>query len=343
MALISSFLDRFGRKEDVEYEQSMVRLIIGTIVIGYMFLSSSSAPWKLYLFVGFSVSSLFMVCHIHFYPGVFPVRRIIGQLIDLLSVSLYLYFGGQTAAAAFCVYLWVIVGNGCRFGIAYMASCTLIACVTFGYVILNVHFWQQHGYLAAGLWITQVVVPSYLIGLLNRLNAATSRLANLSRHDELTGLLNRRALNVQAKRELDRLYREPSAFGFILVDIDHFKTVNDEHGHLVGDIVLQQVANLLVDTCRNVDFVSRFGGEEFALLSPGSCNSDAETIGERLRQSIECADIHVNNKTVKVTISVGISCWNEDIKTLDDWIQKADQALYQAKERGRNRVVLSGS
>lgn len=341
MALISNLLNRLGRKEDVEYEQSIIRLIIGTIVIGYMFLSAPYESWKLYLLIGFFPSSLVVVSHIHFYPGVFPARRITGQLIDLLSVSFYLYFGGQTAAVAYCVYLWVIVGNGCRFGIAYMASCTFIACVTFGYVALNEPFWQQHGYLATGLWVTQIVVPSYLIGLLNRLNVATSRLENIAQHDELTGLLNRRALNAQANRELDRLNREPSAFGFILVDIDHFKTINDQHGHLVGDIVLQQVAKLLVDTCRKVDFVSRFGGEEFALLAPGSCDHDAQALGERLRQTIEYAAINVNNELHKVTISIGISCWNEDIKTLDAWIQQADQALYQAKERGRNRVVIA--
>ena len=340
MALMDILLDHDRRKNDVEYEQSLVRLVLGTLLAAYMLLGISTDVWARNISIGFFSASFLILAVVYNYPGDYPIRKIAGQLIDSISVTIYLYFGGEAAAIGYCVYLWVIVGNGCRFGITYMSTCLLITTISFAYIAMNQPFWQQHSSLAIGLWLTQVVVAGYLYGLLKRLNNVNDVLQKLSLHDELTGLLNRRALNEQARHTLTQLKRKHSDFALILVDIDHFKGFNDQHGHVVGDKVLQEVAKLLSKSSREIDLVSRFGGEEFALLSPNANEEDAYQLGENLRSAVEAAKINIGGEEFNVTISVGIACWEIKINQLETWVKKADQALYQAKDQGRNKVII---
>jgi diguanylate cyclase (GGDEF)-like protein len=340
MTVIGSALKIIDRQDDVEYEQSVIRLILGTAVIIFMLLGAPTGEWMTYVFTCFFIITTVILVHTHLYKGDFPARIIAGQLCDMTALTVILSFGGPEAAISYCIYLWVIVGNGFRYGFYYLITITVIACISFGYVILTVPFWQQQGHLSFGLWLTLLVVPAYLFGLLKRLEIATNRLNKLSLRDGLTGLYNRRALDEQMEHEFERLSREPSPFGLLLLDIDHFKLINDSHGHLAGDQVLQQIAHVITESCRRVDFVSRYGGEEFALLAPGLCDTDIKPpLAERIRRAVEDASINIGDRSIHVTVSIGVAYWDKSFEDYGRWLNAADRAMYKAKTGGRNNVV----
>jgi diguanylate cyclase (GGDEF)-like protein len=155
--------------------------------------------------------------------------------------------------------------------------------------------------------------------------------------DPLTGLSNRRALMERLQSEWARIERHGGQLSFIMADIDHFKLVNDNHGHEVGDRVLQEVARIFAQQCRKTDFPCRYGGEEFAIIVPDEKASDAAVLADRCRRKIAEADITVNNQTVVTTASFGVTD-STGVDSLESLMNLADKALYQAKNEGRNRV-----
>ena len=156
--------------------------------------------------------------------------------------------------------------------------------------------------------------------------------------DHLTGVANRRAFFEAAELELNRNRRAPRATALILIDADHFKHVNDRHGHPGGDAVLRQLGRLLAGTFRQVDVVARIGGEEFAVLLPSSTLEGAAAVAERLRLQVAAQPVLFEGKQIEYTISAGVAASAGEAVTLDALMKQADQALYAAKANGRNRV-----
>lgn len=167
-------------------------------------------------------------------------------------------------------------------------------------------------------------------------------LCQLSSHDVLTGLANRRSFVQAMERELDRVARSGDVALLLMVDIDHFKSVNDNHGHLAGDEVLRQVALRLQDCVRPMDTVARYGGEEFAVVLPNCSHTYGEVVAERIRRSIEARPFVLGNlQTLTITVSVGGAYAPQWIRSEPAiWIERADRQLYRAKREGRNRVCL---
>jgi len=160
--------------------------------------------------------------------------------------------------------------------------------------------------------------------------------------DSLTGLYNRRFLDAELQLELDRGARSKEPVGILLCDLDHFKRINDEHGHLVGDSVLREVARRLLGAVRNGDLVARYGGEEFVVLLPGGDKELLKEIGERCRRSFFDAAFYLpGGRRATVTISIGGACWPEDASSARGLFEVADSSLYRAKEEGRNRIHVS--
>jgi diguanylate cyclase (GGDEF)-like protein/PAS domain S-box-containing protein len=157
--------------------------------------------------------------------------------------------------------------------------------------------------------------------------------------DPLTGLYNRRYLDETMGRELVRAARYGHPIGIVMCDIDHFKAINDTHGHLVGDEVLRVFAELLRKNSRGSDIVCRFGGEEFLLLLPDMPPDVAHQRAEQLRASL--ATLQIGKEVIRLTASFGVAAFPENGKTMDSLIGAVDAAMYQAKEAGRDRVVLS--
>ena len=175
-----------------------------------------------------------------------------------------------------------------------------------------------------------------------RLEEALREQEQLAVMDSLTGLYNRRFLDAELQLELDRSARSHVPVGVLLCDLDHFKQINDEHGHLVGDNVLREVARRLLNAVRNGDLVARYGGEEFVVLLPGGGKEKLREIGERCRRAFEEAPFQLpHNYEAAVTISIGGACWPDDANTPRGLVGAADAALYRAKAAGRNRIILS--
>ena len=188
--------------------------------------------------------------------------------------------------------------------------------------------------------VTMSILTSFLAGYMVIMRLV-SRLEHLSHHDSLTGLLNRRAIEQLLSREAQRLQRFNEHFSLLMVDIDHFKRINDRLGHAAGDAVLCAVAQTLQAHAREVDRVARFGGEEFCVLLPHTLHDGALQAAERLREAINQVSIPWNDEVISVTISTGLATADNPEESLDAIIQRADQALYQAKADGRNRVVAA--
>jgi diguanylate cyclase (GGDEF)-like protein len=171
-----------------------------------------------------------------------------------------------------------------------------------------------------------------------RLNAEIRRLAVV---DELTGLANRRQLVEIGRRELQRAKRYGRPLSVLMVDVDHFKRVNDRYGHPVGDVVLKVLAERCCGSVRDVDLVTRYGGEEFVVLLPECDRAEVHVAAERLRRAVGEKSIESPVGAVEVTVSIGATVSTAATVSLDELIESADEALYQAKEAGRNRVVVA--
>jgi diguanylate cyclase (GGDEF)-like protein len=178
--------------------------------------------------------------------------------------------------------------------------------------------------------------------LLDALQQSNAHLAQLVRLDGLTGLLNRRSGDEVLQQEWLRSQRSGQQAVLIMLDIDHFKQVNDEYGHDVGDRVIERVAALLLEHTRNIDTAIRYGGEEFLLLLPQTTLEGGMQLAERLRQQMASRPLHCNQVKIDVTISLGVAATSMLLPDKAAWLKQADMALYQAKRAGRNRVVVAG-
>jgi len=156
--------------------------------------------------------------------------------------------------------------------------------------------------------------------------------------DHLTGVANRRAFFDAAELELQRNRRAPRPIALVLVDADHFKSINDRHGHPAGDAVLRQLGLVLTATFRQVDVVARIGGEEFAVLLPSSTLAGAAVVAERLRQVVQAQAVAFEGASIGVTVSAGVAASDGVDLDLETLMKRADRALYAAKAGGRNRV-----
>lgn len=169
-----------------------------------------------------------------------------------------------------------------------------------------------------------------------QLKSANERLEYLSQIDGLSQLYNRRYWEICLQKEFDRYARYGSTTSLVMLDIDHFKAINDTYGHQAGDRVIQNVSHIIKKSLRETDCAGRYGGEEFGVILANTPAENALFFAERLRKKIEQSEIMYEEQLIKVTISLGICDIKPDMTDCDIWLAQADQALYQAKEAGRN-------
>lgn len=161
--------------------------------------------------------------------------------------------------------------------------------------------------------------------------------------DPLTLVGNRTALDTALRRELQLAERYNYPLSLLVIDVDHFKHINDSHGHVRGDMVLQEIAKNIQSSCRGTDECFRYGGEEFVVLLRKTKPTDAQTIAERIRTQIQALHIGHNGQAILPTVSIGIAGLNSGHTLhVEQLFEQADQALYAAKAQGRNRVMLFG-
>jgi diguanylate cyclase (GGDEF)-like protein len=202
------------------------------------------------------------------------------------------------------------------------------------------------GYLIAGNVLSAETDKFHILGQQLLIGIKRSYLYNkvqeLAITDSLTQAYTRRYFLEKLNEEIVRCEKFKHCFAFLMVDIDHFKEHNDRYGHLVGDAILRETVKILKDSIRQVDFIGRYGGEELAIVLTETGKSPARIVAERIREYLSQKPVKLYDESLQITVSVGVSSYPEDGNRSKDLIEKADRALYAAKEQGRNRVCVSG-
>ena len=173
--------------------------------------------------------------------------------------------------------------------------------------------------------------------------AIEHRLLDMSHTDELTGIANRRHFFERAAEEFSRARRFGRDLAFIMLDLDHFKSVNDRWGHAAGDRVLKAFCECVLSTIREMDLFARLGGEEFVILAPDTDETSAYQLAERVRQQFEQSHLTEGAEQIRLTVCAGVSTVRPEEELPDAALKRADEALYEAKRTGRNRTVLDSS
>jgi diguanylate cyclase (GGDEF)-like protein len=231
----------------------------------------------------------------------------------------------------------------------------LIFLFLLGYLGYNIIYWERYNdyfILAMPIVFLFSAIFVLLVGTL-ALQTATdlNQVSALRREnilDPLIGIYNRRHLDLKLAEEIVRAQRYNFQLSMLLLDIDHFKNVNDIYGHYIGDLVLKGLGHLLLKNVRETDIVARYGGEEIAVIAPNTSVPAAADLAERLRQVVETsvmvpADEQEGRQAVSISVSIGVAGLDQKIVDRQSLIERTDEALYRAKQKGRNRVAVFNS
>jgi diguanylate cyclase (GGDEF)-like protein len=184
--------------------------------------------------------------------------------------------------------------------------------------------------------MTDVVISQMKLSEISDINKTLEQITN---HDNLTSLYNKMYIESQIQQEFNKAKRYGNIFSVLFFDIDDFKGVNDQYGHLAGDEVLKKIAETMKNHLRQSDIIGRYGGEEFLILLPETNLESASMLAQRLRTTTESMTTQYKDTDIKVTISLGVVQFRPDIKNASQMIHEADLALYHSKKNGRNRVT----
>ena len=272
------------------------------------------------------------------------VTWVIGML-PMMLISLYVFVPNRVVlsnlVAAFCMVgmLYVVALNG--FGAATLIGLFFLLAlpsVVGFFTALRLQIAQRQEY-AQFQRVSEINVE--LQSEIVRRQALEEELKRQATTDPLTGLFNRRQYEILFNRERDRCSRQNLPLSLCVVDLDHFKKVNDNYGHDVGDLVLKHVANLFSKTLRHMDVVGRFGGEEFILILPETDLEHALQVVNRLREELMASSVQSPKGEIKMTATCGVTLVASDDVDVAAVIKRADMALYEGKKAGRNRVVTA--
>lgn len=326
------------------------------IILDFLVLSDEALPFAVAFHISMMAFFVYFISSIYFnffrkiaitILYFIPIYAVLGTL---LIAHLY---NPIYVIEIYVILFWCLVAIGYMFlESVIVASIMLIssAVITYTFDIIDINHYFVHVFLMLSAW-TIGLLASYMIEQYSRDNyeykieilQMQDDLKELSHRDYLTGLYNRRYFNKIAQELIKKAAAENKQLSVIMIDIDRFKNINDTYGHTVGDNVIKSLASLLENNIRDDAIVSRFGGEEFAILLPSTDKEAALIIAEKIRRVTEDSALAIaNHENIKFTISSGVDSINiESADNISELLSRVDKALYRAKENGRNQVVVN--
>lgn len=267
-----------------------------------------------------------------------PMPNAIGTLQFLTGQP---SFGDQSGSASF-IAVSPLDGRERVYGVSKVEDIPLSIIVGFdeAHVLRE---WQLRAWQSLVGFFTLLLLLGLALNKELEALAQRDEMQRLAITDPLTGVANRRQLILSGEFEIAKAVRYKHQASVLMVDIDHFKLINDTWGHPTGDRVIQSLTNSIVANVRNTDVVGRLGGEEFVVVLTNTGSEGAFILADRLRESIECSTaVHSDDGSqVRFTVSIGIASLENGVSSFDNILELADKALYDAKHRGRNKVVLA--
>lgn len=350
-------------KEENIYRFSQVkRTYIGLLIIGLTWFIYTIA----YVFIGDTTLSLIGILNVLIYLLLLaffsrkPIKRKVftaNFILFFLFLNAYpicLITGGINSSSVIWLSLFptiMVLMNGVKNAIPWLlvSIVLLISLLLNRNAVINFHFVSPGTDTDRFLDIIMMTFTAMIIistieisrkKMVQKLEKTQRELRILAITDPLTKLLNRRFFIERSESEINRAKRYHASITVLMLDLDHFKRINDNFGHKAGDTVLVEVSKALKKSVRDIDLVGRYGGEEFIILCPESDSASSLQVAQRIREDIENLTLDLNNQPVRMTISIGVAVESSgENLSLDTLVQHADEALYRSKENGRNLVT----
>lgn len=346
-------------------------LMISFITIGYLvyslnktqFIPTNAYKWLLGIAAG--IVGILLMSHtyhvtstmlIDFRNFVIAISAIFGGTVSviltiIIMIIYRIFIFGLTPVTLSFILSMVLLGSGSlvltRIGKTFKMRWFLCFLLNMTVSSIIMCFWLHAEadlfLLIINYYIGSIILAYLIYSVLNsyiQLTGAYKRLSEESTTDYLTDLNNVRGFDIEFNKAINHCTRRNARLSFLMLDIDFFKKINDTYGHATGDEILKMLSKILVTTCRPFDIISRNGGEEFSVILIDCPMNHAHEVAERVRHAVESYDFAVKSGSIKLTISIGVSSFPEMTEDPEVLIEFADKALYQAKQTGRNKVML---
>jgi len=265
--------------------------------------------------------------------------------VMIAYITCVLWHTGKIDSPLLNLYLLVIITSGLALG--KVITLVTLALITVLYIFMGVPVLTRGAYtLEHFTHIMTVFSPYLIVAYLTTMLSADLQYArkmfkHLSETDDMTDLMNRRSFTDAITSEHNKSFRYGRVYSILAVDADGLKTVNDDLGHKAGDKLITTLAKTIEACLRESDSLARLGGDEFIVLLPETSKQQAQDTGERIRKAVENTSFDMHGTAVRMTVSIGVSSYPEDAKSVDDLLTNADKALYTSKKEGRNRVSVT--
>lgn len=281
--------------------------------------------------------------YVSFYRQETRVKLTLETLVMIGFITWVVWYSGRIDSPLLNLYLLPIIASSLILGKTITA--VEVAIIAICYMALA-YDPQVKSFTALVYWgeMLAVLSPVILVAYITTMLAADIRFAvdkikQVSDTDDLTGLYNMRAFSAMLQRAFKQAVRHNHPLSVVMIDSDNLKSINDAHGHEAGNRLLQHLVRCVRDELRGSDVMARFGGDEFIVLLPETNRRGAQDMSERIRKAVEASRFDIRGGDVNTTVSIGIACYPEDGGNLEVILDKADKAMYRAKQRGRNKVV----